>query len=86
MQDHCAKKAVESYIFLSDPDPWIRNPIFTGLDLDWEDQFNYLCTHDLYDLVRNVFDTGRYIMWACGRGLGPGNRKFFGPCEMASSR
>ncbi len=36
--------------------------------------------------VRNVFDAGRYIMWASGRGLGPGNHKFFGPCEMTSSQ
>ncbi len=26
------------------------------------------------------------ITWASGRGLGPGNREFSGPCEMASSR
>jgi hypothetical protein len=26
------------------------------------------------------------ITRASGRGLGPGNRDFFGPCEMASSR
>ncbi len=25
------------------------------------------------------------ITWASGRGVGPGNRDFFGPCEMASS-
>jgi hypothetical protein len=31
--------------------------------------------------VRNVFDAGRYITWASGRGLGPGNGEFFGPCE-----
>jgi hypothetical protein len=35
---------------------------------------NYLCTYDLYGPVRNVFDAGRYIMWASERGLGPGNR------------
>jgi len=27
-----------------------------------------------------------YITRASGRGLGPGNREFFGPCETASSR
>jgi hypothetical protein len=27
---------------------------------------NYLCTYDLYGPVRNVFDAGRYIMWAPG--------------------
>ncbi len=47
---------------------------------------NYLCmTYDLYGPVRNVFDAGRYITWASGRGLGPGNGEFFEPCEMASS-
>jgi hypothetical protein len=40
---------------------------------------NYLCTYDLYVPVRNVFDAGRYITWASGRGLGPGNLKFLGP-------
>jgi hypothetical protein len=28
--------------------------------------------------VRNVFDAGRYITWASGRGLGPGNGEFLG--------
>ncbi len=36
--------------------------------------------------VRNVFDACRSITRASGRGLGPGNREFFGPCEMTSSR
>ncbi len=31
----------------------------------------------MYVPVRNVFDAGRYIMWASGRGLGPGNHEFF---------
>jgi hypothetical protein len=30
-----------------------------------------------------IIDVGRYITWASGRGLGPGNGEFFGPCEMA---
>jgi hypothetical protein len=47
---------------------------------------NYLCTYDLYGPLRNVFDAGRYIMLASGRGLGPGIGEFFGPCEMTSSR
>jgi hypothetical protein len=34
---------------------------------------NYLCTYDLYGPVHNVFDAGRYITWASGRGLGLGN-------------
>jgi hypothetical protein len=44
---------------------------------------NYLCTYDLYGPVRNVFDAGRSIMWASGRGLAPGNGEFLVPCEMA---
>ncbi len=45
--------------------------------------------YDLYGPVRNAFDAGKSITRASGRGLGPGNQdffKFFGPCEMASSR
>jgi hypothetical protein len=49
-------------------------------------QRNYFCTYDLYGPVRNVYDAGRYIMWASGRGFGPENREFSGPCEMASNR
>jgi hypothetical protein len=45
----------------------------------------YARTYDLYGPVRNVFDSGRYIPWASGRELGPGNGEFFGTCEMASS-
>jgi hypothetical protein len=39
---------------------------------------SYLCTYDLYlyGPVRNVFLRGQR------RGMGPGNRDFFGPCEM----
>jgi hypothetical protein len=40
---------------------------------------NYLGT------VQNVFDACRYITRASGRGLDPGCREFFGPCEMASN-
>jgi hypothetical protein len=43
-------------------------------------------TYDLYGPMRNVFYTCRYILRTSGRGLGPGNREFFGPCEMVSSR
>ncbi len=49
-------------------------------------QNNYFCTYDLYGPVHNFFDAGRYITWASGKGLGPGNGEFFGPGEMASSR
>jgi hypothetical protein len=45
----------------------------------------YLCTYDLYGPVRHAFDAGSIHTRASGRGLGPGNRDFFGPCEMASS-
>jgi hypothetical protein len=47
---------------------------------------NYLCTYDLYSPVHNVLDACISITRASGRGLGPGIREFFGPCEMASSR
>jgi hypothetical protein len=39
-----------------------------------------------YGPVRNAFDADKSITRASGRGVGPGNRDFFGPCEMASSR
>ncbi len=42
---------------------------------------NYLCTYDLYGPVHNVFDACRYITWASGKGLGPGNGKFLGPVK-----
>ncbi len=35
--------------------------------------------------MRDVFDACRSITRAGGSGLGPGNREFFGLCEMASS-
>ncbi len=38
-----------------------------------------------YGPVRNAFDADKSITRASGRRLGPGNRDFFGPCEMASS-
>jgi hypothetical protein len=47
---------------------------------------NYLCAYDLYDPMHNVFDAGSYITWASGRGFGPENGEFFGPCAMASRR
>jgi hypothetical protein len=31
--------------------------------------------------VSNAFDEGKSITRASGRGSGPGNRDFFGPCE-----
>jgi hypothetical protein len=40
----------------------------------------------IYTAPLNVFDAGRYITRGSGRGMGPGNGEFFGPCEMASSR
>ncbi len=44
----------------------------------FSENYSYLCTYDLYGPVRNVFDAGRYITWASGRGLGPGNGVSFG--------
>jgi hypothetical protein len=46
---------------------------------------SYLWTCDLYGPVCNAFDAGKSITRASRRGLGPGNRDFFGPCEMVSS-
>jgi hypothetical protein len=46
---------------------------------------SYLWIYELYSPVRNDFDAGKSITRAIGRGSGPGNRDFFGPCEMASS-
>jgi hypothetical protein len=42
---------------------------------------SYLSTYDLYGPVRNFFDVCRSITRARGRGLGPGNREFFGPVK-----
>ncbi len=39
----------------------------------------YLWTSDCYGPVRNAFDAGKFISWASGRGLGPGNLEVFGP-------
>jgi hypothetical protein len=36
--------------------------------------------------MHNVLDACISITRGSGRGLGPGIREFFGPCEMASSR
>jgi hypothetical protein len=47
---------------------------------------SYLWTCDLYGPIRNAFDAGISITRASRRGLGPGNRYFFGLCEMALSR
>ncbi len=48
----------------------------------------YICQHiaiyDLYGPVRVTFDAGKSITRARERGVGPGNRDFFGPCETAS--
>jgi hypothetical protein len=45
-----------------------------------------VCIHDLYGRVCNVFDACIFITRENERGFGPGNRDFFGLCEMASSR
>ncbi len=44
----------------------------------------YACTYDLYSQVHNVLDACISIARGNGRGLGPGIREFFGPCEMAN--
>jgi hypothetical protein len=44
-------------------------------------KISYLWTYELYGTIRNAFDAGKYIMRVSVRGLGPGNRDFFGPCE-----
>ncbi len=50
----------------------------------WHPRKSYSCTYDLYGPVRNVFDAYRQIHYkGKGGGGGPGNREFFGPCEMA---
>ncbi len=50
------------------------------------DHNSSLSTYDLYGPVGNTSDAGKSITRASGRWLGPENRDFFGPCEMASSR
>ncbi len=35
--------------------------------------------------VPYAFDAGNPLRGQVGRGLGPGNRDFFGPCEVTSS-
>jgi hypothetical protein len=45
-------------------------------------QSSYICTYDLYSPVNNVLDASISITRASGRGLGPGYREFYGPCEM----
>jgi hypothetical protein len=44
-------------------------------------QNNFFCTYDLYGPVYNFSDAGRYIAWASGMGLGPGNGEFLGPVK-----
>ncbi len=41
----------------------------------------FLCTYDLYGPVRNVFDAGRYITWASGRGWAMEMESFLGPVK-----
>jgi hypothetical protein len=40
--------------------------------------------YDLHSPVHNVLDACISITRASGRGLGPGVREFFRPCEMTS--
>ncbi len=46
---------------------------------------SYLWAYDLYGPVYNAFDAGESTTRARRTGLDPGNRDFFGPCEMESS-
>jgi hypothetical protein len=41
---------------------------------------------DCYNPVCNAFDAGKSITRASGRGLYPGNRDFFGPCELCPKK
>ncbi len=73
------------------PDPRIRSTRrYHGLKFcfgGWGGgQNSNLGTYDLYSPAHNVLDTCISITRASGRGLGPGNRDFFGSFEMASSR
>jgi hypothetical protein len=59
--------------------------------MNFKTSTSYLCTYDLKGPVRIAFDADSIHYegkWegAGGWGLGPGNRDFFGPCEMASNR
>ncbi len=47
-------------------------------------KFRIAINGHLYSPVPNAFGAGKSITMASGRG-GPGNRDFFGPCEMALS-
>ncbi len=47
--------------------------------------FVIMASYDLFGPVWNAFDASKSIIRACGRGLGPQNRDFFGPCEIASN-
>ncbi len=46
---------------------------------------SYLWTYDFCGRLLDAFDAGKSSTMASGWVLGPGNRDFFGPCEMASS-
>ncbi len=65
---------------------YIRNFVSKCIEWNGQTHISYLWTYDLYGPIRNTFDAGKHITRASGRGLGPENREFFEPCEMASSR
>jgi hypothetical protein len=48
--------------------------------------YSYLWTYDLYSTIRNAFAAGNIHYEGKSDRVEPGNRDFFGPCEMASSR
>jgi len=85
-------RMVESLIFMPSPFPCsllllLYSPL--ALLLYYQNKegsyFSYLWTYDFSGPVC-AFDAGKSIMRASERGLGPGNRDFFGPCEMTLSR
>jgi hypothetical protein len=64
---------------------WAQN-IITPAPYKQQVYYSYLCTFNLYGAMSNVFDVCSFIPRASGRGLGPGKRELYGPCEMALSR
>ncbi len=62
-----------------------RVPGTEKIPLEKTQQFNYLCTYDLYGPARNVFDAGGKITWGKGGGGGLALEieSFVGPGEIA---
>ncbi len=45
--------------------------------------YSYLWTYNLHGHIHNAFGEGISITRAIARGMGPGNRDFFGSCDIA---